>query len=89
MNDRQQKQVTHFYELVVKILWALLGVVTLFTGLKILRNHNMDSFFSMMWYGVPIFVLAIISGIRWIASKRQESIKYRQSLDVKKRRLRG
>jgi hypothetical protein len=86
---QQQKQVTHFYEATLKTLLALLGLVTLFTGLKVLRNHDMDSIFSMMWYGVPPFTLAIIAGIRWIGNKRQEAIQYRQSLEVKKRRLRG
>lgn len=85
MNDSQQRQVTHFYNRVAKILWALLGLLVVLTGLKMIRNHNTAPFFSMMWYGIPIFCLAMTAGICWVASKRQESINYRQSLEVKKR----
>lgn len=84
---QSQKEIARFYKSATVTILVLFGFLLLWTAFRTHAKEDPTYILGMLWYIIPIFLLAIISGLNMFFSKRDEKRTFKDILDLQYHKL--
>lgn len=77
-----QVEITRFYVTATVTILVLFGFLLLWTALRTHAKEDPTYILGMLWYIIPTFVLAIISWLNMLFSKRDQKRTFNNIIDL-------